>query len=265
MPKIDLYALPKDVPQDRLTDATVIVIDLLRASTTICTALAAGAKCVMPFAEIDETLAAAAKFGRHNVLLGGERHGKLIHGFDLGNSPAEYTAERVAGRRILFTTTNGARALHHARGAYRVLVGAAVNCTSIAHTVNNPRERDVVILCAGTDGIPAREDMLAGGCIANLIHDLFPKGRSWELGEEAAAAERAYRDAVIVPRDDGKSKAERLTAELHHTDGGRNLIDIGLDQDLAICAQRDSFLVVPELNPATNELRSAVAPRHLTS
>lgn len=263
MPKIDLYALPRDVPQDRLKDATVIVIDLLRASTTIGTALAAGAECVMPFAEIDETLAAAERFGRENVLLGGERHGKLIPGFDLGNSPAEYTAEKVSGRRILFTTTNGARALHHARGAYRVLVGAAVNSMAVAATAVTREGRDVVVLCAGTDGVPAREDMLAGGLIVGWIHNLAPKN-GWELGVEAAEAEQAYHE-VLVPRDDGMSKSDRLNAELRHTDGGRNLIDIGHDYDLPICAQHDTLLVVPELNPATNELRSAVAPRHLTS
>src|SRR5262245_7137069 len=98
MPRLELYPLPSHAPPEALADATVIVVDLLRASTTIATALAAGAECVMPFAEIDQTLAAAQKFGRDQVLLGGERGGKLIPGFDLGNSPSEYTPERIAGR-----------------------------------------------------------------------------------------------------------------------------------------------------------------------
>jgi 2-phosphosulfolactate phosphatase len=253
MPKLDLYLLPRLAPREALADATVIVVDLLRASTTIATALAAGAACVMPFAEIDETLAAAERFGRDNVLLGGERGGQVIPGFDLGNSPAEYTAERVAGRRILFTTTNGARALHHARDARRVLVGAAVNRLAVALTVSC--EHDAVVLCAGTDGVPAREDMLAGGAIIDALCGVVKNG--WELGDEASNAHgqwQALRGELGLA---APSLVDRFAAELRDTDGGRNLIDIGQDADLPACAQLDVLTVVPELNPSTNELRPA--------
>ena len=175
MPKLDLYPLPSHASPEALADSTVIVVDLLRASTTICTALAAGAECVMPFATIEETLAAAERYGRENVLLGGERHGKLIPGFDLGNSPTEYTPDRVRRRRILFTTTNGARALDYARHARRVLVGAAANRTAVATAVG--RKANVAILCAGTDGVIAREDRLAGGAIIEAI--LYATGTTW--------------------------------------------------------------------------------------
>jgi 2-phosphosulfolactate phosphatase len=253
MPKLDLFRLPKDAPREALADATVIVVDLLRASTTICTALAAGAECVMPFAEIDETLAAAARFGRDQVVLGGERGGKLIPGFDLGNSPAEYTPQRVAGHRILFTTTNGARALHHARDARCVLVGAAVNRAALALAVS--REQDAVVLCAGTDGVPAREDMLAGGAIIEAF--CYVADNVWELGDEASDA---YANWQVVRGELGPAAPElvaRFAAELRDTDGGRNLIDIGQDADLPTCAQLDVLTVVPQLNPATNELRPA--------
>jgi 2-phosphosulfolactate phosphatase len=252
MPTLDLYLLPKDAPPERLADATVIVIDLLRASTTICRALAAGAECVMPFAEIDETLAAAQAFGRDNVLLGGERHGKLIPGFDLGNSPAEYTPTIVAGRRILFSTTNGARALHHARSAQRVLVGAAVNRTAVARAVQPGA--NVVILCAGTDGEVAREDELAGGAIIEAIRR---GGATWELNEPANAARHAWRTIVDGAEVEQVPVVHYFARRLGDTQGGRNLLDIGHDADLPACAQLDTLTIVPELNRTTGELRPA--------
>jgi 2-phosphosulfolactate phosphatase len=252
MPEIDLYTLPKDASKERLKDATVIVIDLLRASTTICTALAAGAECVMPFAEIDETLAAAEKFGRGNVLLGGERHGKVIFGFDLGNSPAEYTPERVAGRRILFTTTNGARALHHARGARRVLVGAAVNRAAIAQAVRD--DPGFAILCAGTDGQIADEDVLAGGAI---IESVAQVATNVVLDDNAAKALGYWRGNIAERPGSPMTMDERFAWYIEAAAGGRNLIDIGQGSDLPLCARLDVLTVVPELNAATGELRPA--------
>src|SRR5262245_44615053 len=135
--QLNVYNLPAHVSEQELAGSAVIVIDLLRATTTICHALAAGAREVVPFREIDETLAAAEKAGRSGVLLGGERAGLLIEGFDLGNSPAEFTREAVAGRSVYITTTNGTRALYHARLARRVLVGAIVNLSAIVESVKD--------------------------------------------------------------------------------------------------------------------------------
>jgi 2-phosphosulfolactate phosphatase len=246
--------LPKFAPAEWLADATVIVVDLLRASTTICTALAAGAECVMPFAEIDETLAAAERFGRANVLLGGERYGKLIPGFDLGNSPAEYTPERVGGRRILFTTTNGARAIRHAQGARRILVGAAVNCLAVARSA--APDAAVVILCAGTDGVVAPEDELGGGAIIEYLR----RGRHQAPNPAAISAWHAWLDVNREATSLGRTPSEAFALRIRHTDGGRNLLAIGQEADLPRCSKINLLDVVPELNPATGELRPAVAP-----
>jgi 2-phosphosulfolactate phosphatase len=254
MSRIDLFPLPRLAPVEWLADATVIVVDLLRASTTICTALAAGAECVMPFAEVDETLAAAERFGRMNVLLGGERYGKLIPGFDLGNSPAEYKPERVGGRRILFTTTNGARALRHAQGARRVVVGAAVNCLAVARSV--APDTAVVILCAGTDGVAAPEDELAGGAIV----DYLTRGRQQTPNQAAISAWCAWKDVKHEAWSLGTTPSEALATRIRDTDGGRNLLAIGQEADLPRCSQINLLDVVPELNAATGELRTAVAP-----
>jgi 2-phosphosulfolactate phosphatase len=252
MPHLDLYPLPKYAPPEALADATVIVVDLLRASTTICTALAAGAECVMPFATIDETIDAALHFGREHVLLGGERQGKLIPGFDLGNSPAEYMPERVGGRRILFTTTNGARALDHARDARRVLVGAAVNRAAVARAVQ--AEERILILCAGTDGVVAREDMLTGGAI---FERAMTVNITWSFNQAAGAALDDWYALSGDARSAQQPLADYFASALPGTDGGRNLINIGQDADLARCAQLDVLDIVPQLDAAANEIRPA--------
>src|SRR5688572_1438332 len=115
--QLSVYNLPREVVEEDLSGSVVIVIDLLRASSTICQAIASGAREVVPFLEVEETLAAAEKAGRSQLVLGGEREGGKIAGFDVGNSPYEYTEEVVGGWHVFFTTTNGTRALHHSRKA----------------------------------------------------------------------------------------------------------------------------------------------------
>src|SRR5438874_11853400 len=124
--QIDVYLLPALVEPAELAGKTVVVIDVLRATTTIITALANGATQVIPCLEIDEARKAAADFGSP-AILGGERGGRPIAGFDLGNSPAEYSREQVAGKTVVFTTTNGTRALLRCKAARRVLLGAFIS------------------------------------------------------------------------------------------------------------------------------------------
>ena len=139
----------------------MVVIDLLRATTTITYALAAGAERVIPCGEMDEALRIreelAGRQPKVAALLGGERGGLKIEDFDLGNSPGEFTAERVAGRTIVFTTTNGTRAMLHCRQAERVLLGALVNLRAVAasaytedmHILSRHTGRDHARGCAG--------------------------------------------------------------------------------------------------------------------
>ena len=164
-----VYNLPSEVDERELKGGTVVVIDLLRATTTICSALVSGATEVVPFRTIEETLAAAAKVGRDRVVLGGERGGQRIDGFDLGNSPREYTPNAVQGRPVYLTTTNGTQALYRARFARRVVVGAMVNQSAVAESVKD--EPRIHILCSGTDGRETREDILAAGAIAWKIYE----------------------------------------------------------------------------------------------
>jgi 2-phosphosulfolactate phosphatase len=241
-----VHKLPQAVDEKELVGSTVIVIDLLRATSTICQALASGAREVVPFLEIDDALAAAKTTDRADIVLGGERRGGKIPGFDVGNSPAEYTSQVVEGKRVFITTTNGTRAMHHTRLASRILLGSFLNLSAVVASIKD--EPSIDILCAGTDGRETEEDILAAGSIVHSLcyDDAFPPritisaaaamaGAAWSmLSSKANIAQRPIRD--------------QLALALRYTTGGRNLIGIGLDQDIEDCAQIDRYDLVPELD-----------------
>jgi 2-phosphosulfolactate phosphatase len=260
MPTLNVHFLPGHIEADSLAGSVAIVIDLLRASSTICQALAAGAKCIVPFLEVGETKAAADRFKRFEIVLGGERHGKVIDGFDLGNSPLEYTPHAVSGKMVLFTTTNGTRALHHARHARRTFIGCALNREAIAEAVAT--EARIDILCAGTDGAVTGEDILAAGAIVQSLVDPDPRGDAatmlhFKLDEGAKSAMLQWHDLLKAAQRAGTSASEQLAEQMRDTPGGRNLLDIGQEADLAACAQLDRLAIVPELDRATGEIRPA--------
>ena len=253
--QLRIHYLPQFVSEAELAGRTVVVVDLLRASTTICHALAAGAECVVPFVEVDATRRAAAGLDRSRTLLGGERGGELIEGFDLSNSPAEYTPDAAFGKRVLFTTTNGTRALEHARLASRVIVGAAVNRHAVCEAVAGDAEVD--ILCAGTGGVVGRDDVLAAGAIAQLLLHEFPTQPPRSTNEWADKALREWAELVTAARASGRSEAEQFADELTRTKHGRTLLDLDLGDDLPRCANLDSLTVVPVQDRRTGEIRLA--------
>ncbi len=246
-----VHNLPSQVAASELAGRTAIVIDMLRASSTICHALAAGAKCVVPLLEVEETLQLARQIGREYVVLGGERGGKIIDDFDLGNSPSEYTPQRVAGKMVLFTTTNGTRALAHAREAAHVLIGAAVNRASVASAVRETERVD--ILCAGTDGEVTGEDILAAGAIIDSL-SCNSDFQIWQLNDNAQTALRQWQQFLAGVTASGRSVNDELASVIRDTTGGRNLLEIGHAADLVSCAQLDSLTVVPVWNRTTRQI-----------
>ena len=223
-----------------------MVIDVLRASTTIATALAHGAAAVRPVAGIEEARGLAAVLGA-GTLLGGERGGVRIPGFDLGNSPLEYTPDRVAGKTIVITTTNGTAALHACREAREILVGALVNRTAVADEVRRLAGDSVPVhlVCAGTDGEITAEDVLAAGAIL----DAAAAGSVEALDESAREAVAFFRRvASAVDVQSG------LVAEFRRSPGGSNLVDLGMEADLPVAAAIDSLAVVPRLDRASGRL-----------
>ncbi|HEX4131941.1 MAG TPA: 2-phosphosulfolactate phosphatase [Pirellulales bacterium] len=233
MTSIRVHLLPDLVADGALAGATVVVIDCLRATTTIAYALAAGAREVIPCLEVDEARQRAAAFGKGEALLGGERQGVRIEGFDLGNSPTEYTPAAVGGRTIVFTTTNGTRAMMRCRGAKHVLLGSLVNRAAVAEALRG--EANIHIVCAGTRGEISREDVLTAGAIAApLVGDRS----GWQWNDETALALDAWHSA----------ERQGLVAALHDSQGGRNLMAEGFEHDIATAARLDTISLAPQLD-----------------
>jgi 2-phosphosulfolactate phosphatase len=245
MPRpIFVHLLPALFEPADLSGGVAVVIDVLRATSTIIQALANGAACVVPLSEIDEARARAAGAPPGTVLLGGERRGLPIPGFDLGNSPGEYTPEKVRDRQIMFTTTNGTRALIRAREARRILIGAVSNLSAVAKVLEQ-ESGPVHLVCAGTDGRITLEDLLCAGGIA---------GRLQQAPADCEISDDATLLAVSLFESCGRDY-DRVLAALRRSRGGRNLIDCGLESDIALCAVQDQFDFVPELARDAWEVR----------
>lgn len=244
MQRLSVHYLPQFVPEHELADSTVVVIDQLRASTTVCYALAAGASGVVPLVEISGVASAAEGFARDEILLGGERGGERIEGFDLGNSPTEYTPDRVYGKRILFTTTNGTRAIDHARLARRVVMGCAANAAAVVEAVAH--DDQIHLLCAGTGGHVTRDDQLAAGLLAHLLLEVA--GDSVDCNDEAHSMRGEWHELATLARSSNRTLSDQLAIELRETQGGKNLLAIGHDDDLIVCGKIDACPVVPELD-----------------
>jgi 2-phosphosulfolactate phosphatase len=242
MNELRVHLLPELVEPADLAGRTVVVIDVLRATTTICHALAAGAKAVMPCLEINEARAKAAAIGA-GAVLGGERLGLRIDGFDLGNSPTEYTRETVGGRTVVFTTTNGTKAMLRAREAANLFLGAFVNVSAVVEAVAAHDRVDLV--CAGTRDQVTAEDALFAGAVADRVGS-GEWGVGSELNDQARLARDAWRSFVAagVP----------LAATLRECQGGRNLIAEGFDADIDTAAVVDQFTIVPRFDFATRRI-----------
>jgi 2-phosphosulfolactate phosphatase len=243
---LNVHFLPSLADPHELAGHTTVVIDVLRATTTIAAALAAGAQELIPCLEVEEARQLARQHS--GALLAGERGGQPIGGFDLGNSPAEYTAERVAGRTIVFTTTNGTRALTQCIGSGRVLFGALVNMTALCRVVQHDARVDLI--CAGTNGEISRDDVLTAGAIV----DWLQAGGNSQRNDQAQISGALWREATRRARD-----RDALAEALRDTAGGRALHRIGGECDIQWAAEFDRLSLVPELDRANWRIRAVSA------
>ena len=222
--------------QQDLSDAACVVFDVLRATSTIVTALARGADSVLPVATIEEAMRSRAS--DTNVLLAGERNGLRITAalaggvdFDLGNSPREYSAAIVRGRRIVTTTTNGTRAFAACRNARYVFAGAFLNLNQTAQhlaRLNCPR---IILVCAGTGEAVAFEDCLGVGALCHRLLTLNPA--------------TAMSDSASVTADMFKVHADELEAAMQKSSNARRLLAIPeLSEDVAFCLSENLFPIV---------------------
>ncbi|MFO0974871.1 MAG: 2-phosphosulfolactate phosphatase [Planctomycetaceae bacterium] len=232
----------------RFPDASsvAVIIDILRASTSMATALQNGCVGIRACATPGEAFDWKAQSSPGTVLLGGERGGVRIDGFDLGNSPAEYDEPTVRGKQIVFTTTNGTRALLRSVSAGTVLVGCFLNRSALLGRLRK-HTGDIHLVCAGTDGIITGEDVLFAGAITELLLAETPTRK---INDSAEIARRCWRD--VTGSDDEESAIE---AYFRTTRGGLNLLELGFDQDLHRCSRVDTLSAVPTYDHSSGMLK----------
>ena len=208
----------------------VVVLDVLRATSTIVSALAAGASGVLPEGSVE---AAAARARGHGALLGGEREGIAPPGFDLGNSPSEYESGTCAGRLVVLSTTNGTQAVLAARGSRRILAGCLLNAEATARSLAAGGAAEVLLLCSGSRGQVAADDVAAAGCLAGHL-TLLAAAQPTDAARVAIALFDAWK--------------HDLAGLLHRSISGRRLHAIGLQRDIEDCARVDALPLVVELD-----------------
>jgi 2-phosphosulfolactate phosphatase len=215
-----------------------VVIDVLRATSVMATALAHGAKQIVTCEQVDESEMVAEMIS-DKPLLCGERGCRPIPGFDLGNSPSEYRSAVVQDRVLVLTTTNGTHAIAAAGPADRIITASFLNLAAVVDAIS--AENEVHLVCAGTEGTITAEDTLLAGAI---VHALEQESADLELiGDEPFLAAQLWRASFGGKLDvDPASLAEQLA----HSQGGRNLIAANYRNDLLLCAQLNSAAVVPE-------------------
>ena len=234
---VEVFFSPVVVDESSMEGRTAVVVDVIRATSTLLEALAHGARAIFPTVSTEEAVKLASSLGRADALLCGERKGVKIEGFDLGNSPAEFTPQAVKGKQLVMTTTNGTRAFAAADGADRVLAAAFMNLSAVAEALADTR--DLVVICAGRENRFALDDAL---CAGMLVQRYLEKTGH----EPGSAGEAILNDAGRVVLD----LAEKYTVDemfLRSTMAGRALVAVGLEGDLALCADLDRHAFVPEM------------------
>jgi 2-phosphosulfolactate phosphatase len=228
---IDIQFLPSPPHSHLLSDRVVVVIDILRATSVIVHALSQGASEIIPLATVEEAFQMAKAFPRGFAMLGGERNSKAIPGFDLGNSPREYAAERVKGKKLILTTTNGTRAFHAVSSGKEIVAGSFLNIGAIAQRCVESG-RDVFIFPSGDEGNFSLEDILCGGMLIDLITKKQKK--------QTSLTDASYGAQILYQRF-----KDNLLEAFHLSHHGKELIDRGFEDDLVYCAQIDVTPLVP--------------------
>jgi len=228
---VRVHLTPDRLTPELLAGSVAVVIDVLRATTTIIHALAAGCVAVWPIAEVEEARRIADEMRAGRVLLGGERNGMPPPGFDLGNSPSEYTCVRCKGTTLVLTTTNGTRALLRAAAAARTLIAGFVNYSAVCEQLAE-ETCPIDIVCAGYHGEAALEDALLAGALVEF------------LCEHQAVA---LNDAARLAWDCFEHHGRVLDGALEISAGGVHLRRLGYDEDIRAAARVDQFALVPEV------------------
>ena len=227
---IDIIPYEGVVVPGKVEGKTVVVIDVLRATSVMIRGIGNGARCFIPVTSVEEAREKAKEINQKNVLLAGERDTRPVPGFDLGNSPQDYTAEKVSGKTVIMTTTNGTKALNKVKMAKEIFIGAFLNASAVAKKLEN--SEDVVLVCSGTNNTFSLDD----GMCAAMIVDLLPVKTRIKLTDFAISMLKAYRS--------GKQNLRQLLEDCYHLN---LLIDRGFEADVNYCLQVDKYDIVPRM------------------
>lgn len=236
---IDVINYSDSIPQSKTGGATIIVIDVLRCTSCIITALNNGADNVTVFAGVEEARSYAQKLGRENCVLGGERHALPIEGYDVGNSPLQYDRTRVAGKTVIMSTTNGAKAISGIRDAATTLIAASINHLAAAREAA-ALGNNVLIVCSGTNGEVSADDTISAGAIVSDLTRIVPDIR---ITDAARISMLAY------------TLAERGELNIKETDHGKYLMGLGdsFISDIDYCFQESIIDYVPRCIGMTDD------------
>ncbi len=230
---LDVHMSSLEISPGDMQGRVVVVIDVLRATTSIAVALNNGARGIVPVETVDEAITQSKQFERGAFRLAGERNMKPIPGFDMGNSPLEFTHEAVAGQTIIISTTNGTKALTSLQGARDIVVASYVNLTAVSAMLRGAAraKADISIVCAGTEGHFSLED---AACAGRYVTAIRQADASLTLNDAACAC-------ALIDRKYGDNIAKIFKDSNH----GKALSEAGFEGDLVACAAVDSHPVVP--------------------
>jgi 2-phosphosulfolactate phosphatase len=229
MKQLNVCLTPALLPLYNVENYIVVVIDIFRATSSICYGIENGAAAIIPVSKVEECHAYREKEGG-DFLLAAERDGEVVAGFDFGNSPFSYTREKVENKTIVLTTTNGTQALHLSRGAKKIVIGSFLNLTSLCCWLMSQPE-DVLLVCSGWKGNFNLEDTLFAGAVAQ---QLVPGG--YRPDDPAIAAA----DLFNIAKDD-------LNGYIAKSSHSERLKKLGIEEDVRFCLQVDLTTAIPVL------------------
>ena len=234
---LDVHFTPDGLTLAEVQGRTVFVIDILRATTSMCAALSSGAKAIIPAASTEEALRLAQTLGTGDVLLAGERRCVRIEGFHLGNSPLEMTEAAVRGRTLIVSTTNGTRALLACQGAGAVHPACAGNLSLAAEKAREALQdgERVLLVCAGRGG-------------AFSLDDAYAAGRLVSAAVGGAKGRRGLNDAALASLDLVRRYGDDWVRPLRRSRAGRELVRLGFADDVRASATMDAYPVLPSFH-----------------
>ncbi|MDB5001935.1 MAG: 2-phosphosulfolactate phosphatase [Mucilaginibacter sp.] len=226
---LDVCLTPALIPLYNVEDYIVVVIDIFRATTSICYGIENGAEAIIPVSQVEECSAYLEK--GFDYLLAAERNGEVVVGFDFGNSPFSYTKEKVAGKTIVLTTTNGTHALHLSRSAKKIVIGAFINLTAICNWLKQ-QDESILLVCSGWKNNFNLEDTLFAGAVVEQL-----KNSGFVVDDPALAANDLYN----IAKDD-------LNKYLKKTSHSERLKKLGIEADIEFCLKIDLTTAIPILD-----------------